>query len=178
MSYLARRVIPAFLLVLVAACVSNSGTRNGASAVRAALPPSDYIFLSSADLSEGKDIQIGVTPGFMGKLDDRDSRLMLMFGFAFATAALDAKPSDAATVGNGLSVTDPIRLSPPVTANAELDTVLSVLATRAPDRDNIIGHLYHSPDQRYLALIEFDTRAGANSLYFDVTNWANHAAEN
>lgn len=178
MSYLARRLISVVLLVLVGACASHPGARDGSSVVRAAPPPSDYLHLSSADLSKGKDIEIGVTPDLMGKLDERDSKLMLMFGFAFATAALDAKSTDAATVGSGLKATDPIRLSPPVPADAELDTLLSVLATRAPDRDNIIGHLYRSPDQRYLTLIEFDTRAGANSLYFDVTNWANYAAEN
>lgn len=166
----------AVLLLFAAACASPSGTRDGSAPVRAAQPPSDYLYLSGADLSEGKDIKIGVPSGFLSKLDERDSKLMLIFGFSFTSAALDAKPTGATTVGSGLTVTDPIRLSPPVAADAELDTVLNVLATRAPDRDNIIGHLYHSPDQRYLALISFDTHAGANSLYFDLTNWANHAA--
>lgn len=167
----------AVLLLFAAACASPSGTRDGSAPVRAAQPPSDYLYLSGADLSDGKDIKIGVNTDLFGKAEEQDVRLSVGFGIYFAGAAADAHPTDAITVGSGLKATDPIRLSPPGTADAELDAALNVLATRAPDRRNIVGQLFRSPDHRYLVLITFDTRAGANSLYFDVTNWANQAVD-
>jgi spore maturation protein CgeB len=71
-----------------------------------------------------------------------------------------------------LSVKNPIVFSPPVSADAEVQSAANLIANRAPDRRNIVGRLFRSPDRRYLLLIEFETAAGANALYFDITNWA------
>lgn len=177
MSYFVRWTIPIVLLILVAACASTSGTHGGASAVRAAPPPSDYLYISGADLSAGKNIDVLVNTQLLGSQDKQDSRLSVVFGIYFIGSASDATPTSAATVGSGLKATDPIRLSLVGAADAELDNALNVLAARAPDRDNIVGQLYRSPDRDYVVLIAFDTAAGANSLYFDVTNWANRTVD-
>ena len=177
MSYLARRVIPVFLLILVAACASNSGTRNGPAPVRAERPPSDYLQIGGADLSGGKNIDVLVNTQLLAGKDEQDSRLSVLFGIHFLGSASDAKPTKVPTTGSGLKAIDPIRLSPAGPADAELDNALNILAARAPDRDNLVGHLYRSPERQYVVLIAFDTTAGANSLYFDVTNWANQAAD-
>ncbi len=177
MSYFTRRAVAAFLLVLVAACASSSGSRNGPAAVRAERPPSDYLYISGADLSAGKNIDVAVNTQLLGGADEQDSRLSVIFGIHFIGSASDAKPTSAPTSGSGLKATDPIRLSPAGPADAELDNALNILAARAPDRDNIVAELYRSPDRHYVVLIAFDTAAGANSLYFDVTNWANRETD-
>lgn len=177
MSSCVRCVFPVLLLLLIAACASPAGSRIGAAAVRADPPPPGYLEIGGADLSADKNIDVMVNTELLGSKDEQDVRLSVMFGFYFVGAASDAKATSALTSGSGLTATDPIRLSPAGAAEAELKDALNILAARAPDRDSIVGHLYRSPNRQYVVLIFFDTAAGANSLYFDVTNWANQAAD-
>jgi hypothetical protein len=177
MSFFARCAIPACLLLFVAACASTAGTRSGSATLRAGPPPPEYLQIGGADLRADKKIDVMVNTELLSGKDEQDSRLAVVFGFHFAAAASDAKTIGALTSSGGLKATDPIRLSPAGAADAELEDALNILAARAPDRDNIVGYLYRSPDRQYVVLIHFDTAAGANSLYFDVTNWANRAVD-
>jgi hypothetical protein len=164
----------AILFLVLAACSSPQGKTG--SPLRAADPPSDYVYIASADISDGKNIEIGVNTDLFGG-DKADEQLSITFGIYFSSAAGSAEAAELGTTGDGLSVTNPLVFSPPVEAPAELQSALNVLAKRAPDRRNLVGYLYRSPDRHYLLRIEYDSAAGANAVYFNVTNWANKKAD-
>jgi hypothetical protein len=161
----------AILLLAMAAC-SASGTQGTESRPqRAAPPPADYTHISTSDASDGKNIEIGVNTGLIGS-DEEGISLSLHFGLHFPLAVQDAKAEDLGTTGDGLSAGNPLVFAPPVVPEVEVESAVNLITSRAPDRRNMVGTLLRSPDRRYLLLIEFDTAAGSNALYFDITNWA------
>jgi hypothetical protein len=166
----------AILLLALAACGSPHDRDAGSPPLRAAAPPADYIYIGSGDASDDKNIQVGVNTALFGG-DKADEGLSVMFGFYFSAAVHDAQPAEFGTVGDGLSVSNPIVFSPPVEASAELQSAINLVAKRSPDRHNVVGSLYRNSDRRYLLLVEFDNAAGANAIYFDVTKWAKAKAE-
>jgi hypothetical protein len=162
------RIAAAMLLLGLAACGPNS--REAAQRVTAAKPPEDYVYLASGDTTEAKKIKVNINFEEMVS-GNPDERLMLLFGMLFAGAAADAVPAKIDATGGGLSVNDPIRFSAAAT-DAQMQSLNNYLADRFPERDDLVGYLYRGPGQEYLVRTEFDTGAGANSLYFDVTQWA------
>jgi hypothetical protein len=170
------RTVTVTLVLAIAACSSPHDKQVSITPMRAAAPPAGYTHIGSADTSDGKNLQVGVNTDLLGG-DKGDEMLSVWFGLYFSGAVGDAKAADMGTTGEGLSVKDPIVFSPAVEAATELQNALNLVAHRAPDRHNIVGSLYRSPDRRYVLLVEFDTAAGANALYFDITNWAKHRIE-
>ena len=114
--------------------------------------------------------------GLIGS-DEEGVSLSIHFGLHFPLAVQDAKAQDLGTVGDGLSAGNPLVFAPPVAPEVEVESAVNLIASRAPDRRNFVGTLLRSPDRRYLLLIEFETAAGANALYFDITNWAKNRVE-
>lgn len=166
MSRLARNAVAVLLLVL-AAC--GPASREAAQRVTAAKPPTDYVYLASGDTREAKHIKIQINFDEM-KSENPDKRLILLFGMLFAGAAADAVPAKTDIAGSGLTAADPIRFSAAAT-DSQMETLNNYLLDRFPDRDDLVGHLYRGPKSQYLVRAEFDTGAGDNSLYFDVTEW-------
>lgn len=162
------RIATVVLLLAVAACSSPRDPQISVAPVRAEAPPAGYTLISSSDTSTEKNIEIGVNTDFLGS---DDGRLALHFGFHFPSAVREAQAAEIATNGDGLSVDSPVVFSPPVPALDEVQSAVNLVAGRTPDRENLVGTLLRSPDQRYLLLIEFENKAGRNALYFDVTNW-------
>jgi len=166
-----RRHATAILFLAITACSTSGPQGTGSPPLRAAQPPANYTLIGSSDAGDGKNIEIGVNTGLIGS-DEEGMKLSLHFGFHFPLAVQDAKAEDLGTTGDGLSVGSPLVFAPPVAPEAEVESAANLIASRAPDRRNIVGTLFRSPERRYLLLIEFDTAAGANALYFDITNWA------
>jgi hypothetical protein len=166
MSRLARNAV-AILLLALAAC--GPASREAAQRVTAAKPPANYVYLASGDTSEAKNIKVNINFEEMAS-SKSDKRLILLFGMLFAGAVADAVPAKNDITGGGLSASDPIRFSAAAT-DAQMQTLNNYLADRFPDRDDLVGHLYRGPESQYVVRTEFDTGAGANSLYFDVTEW-------
>jgi hypothetical protein len=137
------------------------------------MPPADYTHLSSSDTADNENIEIGLNTDLIGS-DEEAMTISLHFGLHFPIAVREAKAEDHATTGDGLSVSNPLVFSPPVSPDAEIQSAVNLIAHRALDRANMVGHLFQSPDRRYLLLIEFDTAAGAKALYFDITEWAKY----
>jgi hypothetical protein len=161
----------AILLLAIAACSASGTQGTGSRPQRAAPPPADYTHISSSDTRDSKNIQIGVNTGLIGS-DEEGASLSWHFGLHFPLAVQDAKAEDLGATGDGLSAGSPLVFAPPVAPEAEVQSAVNLIASRAPDRRNMVGTLFRSPDRRYLLLIEFDTAAGANALYFDITDWA------
>ncbi|WP_119304713.1 hypothetical protein [Dongia deserti] len=159
------------MFLVIAACSSPNQQDAASRAVRAARPPADYTLIGSADTSDGKNIQIGLNTNLVG-VSKEDERLSIHFGFHCPNAVHDARPADFGSIGDGLSVNTPIVFSPPVSALAEVQSAVNLVTKRSPDRTNVVGALFRSPEHRYILLVEFDGAAGERALYFDVTNWA------
>lgn len=153
------------VIFLVTACATTSPP-----AVHAPKPPPDFVYIGSGDTSQDKDIKININTELM-ESGDPDHKLTLFFGLLFAGSLSDPEKTGSGTTGAGRSYDDPFVFSG-VADDAELDALANYLATHFPDRDDIIGHLYRSPAQRYVVWTLFETRAGSNALYFDVTKWA------
>ena len=163
------RVAAILILCLagLAGCAHSGGVGGTRSdgPIQAERPPSDYVVVGSA---AGGNIGTSIESG--------DLALSLYFGLTFVRVAGDAKPSHPGTAGAGTSARDPIVFDPPVGSNEELDTALSWLAGRYPDRSHLKGWLLRSPDtagaQKYLLYVELTNAGAANALYIDITRWA------
>lgn len=156
------------LLLVLAGC--GPASREAAQRVTAAKPPADYVYLASGDTTDAKNIEVNINFEEMVSTN-LDERLILLFGMLFAGAVADAVPAKPDITGDGLSAGDPIRF-PAAAIDDQMAMLNNYLAGRFSDRDNLVGHLYRGPESQYIVRAEFDTGAGANSLYFDVTKWA------
>jgi hypothetical protein len=161
---IARSALVAMLL-LTTACAQTSG-----QAVHAPKPPADYVFLSSGDNSNEKNIAVGINTDLMMS-DDPDSMTLVLFGMKFALAIQHAVPADSGAAGSGLKVGDPITFAA-VAAETEFQAAANYLVQRFPKLTNAAGYLFRSPERRYLLWVTFDTATNGNALYFDVTKWA------
>lgn len=175
------RHISAIVLLLLAACASPHSKGADSGPLRAAEPPSDYTLIGKADTSDWKNLRLEANTDLWDHDDvldgsEENETLSFTFGHAFYWAVW-TETENVSAVGDGLDVESPVVFYSPVEASAEIRSALSVVTMRAPDRRNIVGTLLRSPDRRYLLLIEFDTAAGANALYFDITNWAKDRIE-
>lgn len=167
MPHIATTALVALLLAL-SAC--SAGPRDAAQRVTAAEPPSTYVYLASGDTRNAKEINVNIN--FEQMTDSNpDGRLVLMFGLLFGGAVSDAVPVKTEIAGDGLNAGDPIRFTS-AAVDAQMKTINNYLLARFPDRDNLVGHLFRGPEGQYVVRTEFDTNAGSNSLYFDVTDWA------
>lgn len=166
----ALRAIGLSCLLALAGCAQSPGAGSPTQRIQAPLPPSGYVLIGESDTGAKEKIQVGI-PDFDSAGDD-GLTLSLFFGFGFVSAALDPTPAKLGTTGSGASVNDPIAFAPPVKAEVELDSTLNHLANRYPESRNIAGQLFRSPAARYLLRISFDTPAGANAVYYDITRWA------
>lgn len=154
-------------LLLVSACASNAPQDNGNSSIRAQRPPADYVYLASGDLRKPGNIDVGIN---FEALTEGDSHVQVTFGIIFAGRMEDGAPPAPPHSGSGSKVTDPI-VFPAVNDKDEIDAAGDFMADSFPDRADIVGYIFRSPQKRYLMLIEFATDAGANALYFDVSRW-------
>lgn len=163
------------LLLAMTACSSPNPHDTGCRPQRAAMPPADYVHISSADVSDSKTIQIGVNTDLIGS-DEADAALSLHFGVHFPNAGLE-EGRRSRDNWRWLERQEPDRVLAAGAADAEVQSAANLIANLAPDRRNMVGRLFRSPDRRYLLLIEFEMAAGANALYFDITNWAKDRTE-
>lgn len=155
-------------LLILSACAPVAG--GAAQRVAAPPPPASYIYLGSGDARDANKIVAKINFEYMEQ-GEPDERLALLFGLLFAGAARTAVAAGPEVSGTGLSADDPIGF-PAVAADAELVAAVNYLAGQFPDRANVVGDLFRAPDHRYVVRVSFDTGAGANALYVDVTRWA------
>lgn len=161
------RILLALLLSLsLAACAPQSGGES-----RAAPPPGNYAYVGGAD-TRGKGLTIEVDPDALGNKENGDDKLALAFPFHFFACSDRIAPADLAATGSGLNVGDPIRLAQTAKPEDGVQDALNMLAHRKPGLRNLHAALFHSPQDRYLMLVEFESGAGKGALYVDVTDWA------
>ena len=163
-------LIPFRWAFVAALCLATACAQTSQPAVHAQKPPADFVYIGSGDTSEDKKINVNINTDLMDS-NDPDHKLTIFFGLLFAGAIKDPKDTSGSTAGTGHSYSDPLVFSA-VADQAELDAIANYLATHFPGHDDVIGHLYRSPEKRYLVWAVFETRAGSNALYFDVTKWA------
>jgi hypothetical protein len=156
----------------VAACAQSNGGDRKAARVHAAAPPADYVTISGAEPTGPKSNSIYVNPDLVSDAPGAEGKLTAFFGLYFLGAARDAKPAHPGVTGDGSGVGSPIIFNPPIAGQEELDMTMNELAFRHPDRRDVKGALYRSPSGTYLLYAEFETDAGSNALYYDVSRWA------
>ena len=126
-------------VLLIAACVQTSGP-----AVHAPKPPADYVFLSSGDNSNEKNIAVGINTDLVMS-DDPDSMTLVLFGMKFALAMQHAVPANSGSAGSGLKVDDPIIFAA-AGAETEFPAAANYLVQRFPgltdlaDEDRRLRH--------------------------------------
>jgi hypothetical protein len=152
----------------LAACASPGGTTR--KTVQAAPVPAGYVGLAQSDLTDEKNVNIVID--FDAPLEEGEQRLQILFPIMYMGAVSHPPTNlglDGAS-GTGLGVDSPLAF-PALAADLELDAIGAYLARHFPGHDDDIGSLFRAPDKSYLVLAEFETGAGSNALYFDVTRW-------
>lgn len=153
----------------LAACASAGGTAQ--KPVRAGAVPAGYVGLAQSDLRAEKNIQIVID--FDAPLEEGEQRLQILFPLLYLGAIREPAVNlglDGVS-GTGLDAAAPLTFAA-LAEDQEVNAIGAYLARHFPGHDDDIGSLYRSPDQRYLVLAKFETGAGSNTLYFDVTRWA------
>ena len=156
----------------LAACAQTNGGGPATARVRAAPPPAGYVYISGTEGTDAKSNTITVNTDLLSDAPGADGKLTVFFGIYFLGALSDAKPAHPGVTGDGSGVGSPITFNPPVEGRQELDMTMNELAFRHPDRRDVKGRLYRSPSGTYLLYAAFETDAGSNALYYDVTRWA------
>ncbi len=155
------------LAILLAACAGPSGSSNRAKPVAFEPPPSSYVHLARTTVVPGDTLVIGVDDH--AELGENDGIVALGFQLSYGMALRDVQAVALQSTGSGFAVDDPIRIA---SSEDELKDALNLMAHRNPDWTPTIGHLYRSPDDDYLMLVEYKSATGVTPLYFDVTEWA------
>jgi hypothetical protein len=153
-------------LLMVTACAGTKQT-SSTNTIRAPRPPANYVHLASGNLRDSDNIEIGIN---FEALSEGDSHVQVTFGIIFAGSMQDGAPPAPSHSGSGSQVDGPI-IFPDVDGKTEIDAAGDFMAENYPDRTDIVGHIFRSPQKRYLMLVEFQTGEGANALYFDVSRW-------
>jgi hypothetical protein len=170
------RAIGALLMpiLLLGACVQpqSATAHRVASLAPAPDAASGYRPIAMAGAS-GNQAEIGIDFDKLGK--DQDLKLALMYGID-ATASLtpeEGTPETGLTyTGAGDSWERPIVVRGQAKALSTIANAYRYISERFPGSSIASSTLYAGPPPNFVSRVEFNSGAGEEALYFDLTDWA------